>query len=581
MYDVLVVGAGHAGIEAALAAARLGCRTLVLTMSVESIGRMSCNPAIGGLAKGQIVREIDALGGEMAKAIDATGIQFRMLNTRKGPAVRSPRAQADKYAYSDFMRRVMLSTPNLTVQEDLVDDFLVRDGACAGVVGESGTSYDARTVIVTTGTFLQAIQHCGEVKRAGGRIGERSADRLSENLRRMGFEIGRLKTGTPPRLARESIDFSKTKIQNGDAVPRPFSHFTERIKQKQTVCWHTHTNERTHEILRANLHRAPMYSGQIDSVGPRYCPSVEDKVVRFADKSRHLIFLEPESLSTNEIYCNGISTSTPPDVQDEFVRTIPGLERAEFLRYGYAVEYDYAPPHQLHPTLETKVVRNLYFAGQINGTSGYEEAGGQGIVAGMNAALRVLGRAPFTLRRDQAYIGVLIDDLISMEHREPYRMFTSRAEYRLLLRSDNADRRLLPLGFAPESAKRRLEEKEAKIAKILEHLRRKNLIQLLRRPEARLEDVYNDDVPPDIREQVEIDVKYEGYIRRQKQQVDRLRRMEEQRIPEDFDFTRMRHLRNESRNKLDRFRPATIGQASRIAGVTPADVQLLLVHLGR
>jgi tRNA uridine 5-carboxymethylaminomethyl modification enzyme len=586
-FDVLVIGAGHAGIEAALAASRMGLETGILTLSLDSIGRMSCNPAIGGLAKGQMVREIDALGGEMAKATDATGIQFRMLNTRKGPAVRSPRAQCDKNAYARHMRDLLLRTPRLTVVQDTVEDFRVDDGRIRGATGRSGATYAARAVVVATGTFLKAIQHCGEVKREGGRIGEPSADRLSDNLRRLGFEVGRLKTGTPPRLARGSIDYSKVAVQPGDPEPVPFSHFTGRIERTQVVCWITYTNARTHEIIRANIHRAPMYSGQIRSVGPRYCPSVEDKVMRFADKERHQVFLEPEGPEVEEIYVNGISTSTPPDVQEAFVRTIPGLENARFLRYGYAVEYDYAPPHQLKPTLETRRIGGLFFAGQINGTSGYEEAAGQGIVAGINAALQIQGRPPFVLRRDEAYLGVLIDDLIRLEHREPYRMFTSRAEYRLLLRSDNADRRLMAyghrFGLISDEAMRRLESKEARIAETRRHLRRArrgqdSLEEILRRPEVSV-DGLGLEAPGDVLEQVELEVKYEGYIRRQHREVERFRKMEERRIPEDFDFAVLRHLRAEAREKLSRVRPVSLGQASRIAGVTPSDLQILSVHL--
>lgn len=581
MPEVIVVGAGHAGIEAALACARMGHETLVLTLSLEAIGRMSCNPAIGGLAKGQIVREIDALGGEMARATDETGIQFRMLNTSKGPAVRSPRAQCDKILYERRMARTLASEPRLRLVEDVAEEVLVEGDRVAGIRGRRG-EYLAPAVILTTGTFLKAVQHCGELKREGGRIHEPSAERLSDSLRRLGFEIGRLKTGTPARLRKDSIDFDRLQEQRGDPEPVPFSHFTTRFPvQPQISCWTTYTNERTHEILRANLHRAPMYSGQISSVGPRYCPSIEDKVVRFREKSRHLIFLEPETLDGDSIYVNGASTSTPPDVQEAFLRTIPGLERAEILRYGYAVEYDYAPPHQLRPTLETRRIRGLYFAGQINGTSGYEEAGGQGIVAGINAALRLQGRPPFILRRDEAYIGVLIDDLIRLEHREPYRMFTSRAEYRLLLRTDNADRRLMPHAFALGLLKDRsdFDSRERAIAAALAELRRTGKDALLRRPEVGIHDVLPG-LPRAVAEAVEIEVKYEGYIRRQAQDVERFRRLEEKLIPESFDYRRVRHLRFEAREKLERIRPRSIGQASRIAGVTPADLQLLLVHLG-
>src|ERR1043166_420387 len=580
MHDVIVVGAGHAGIEAALACARRGHETLVLTLKSEATGRMSCNPAMGGLAKGQIVREIDALGGEMAKATDATGIQFRMLNTSKGPAVRSPRAQCDKILYEQTMTRVLSTGPHVTVVRITAEEVLVEGDRVIGVRGTKG-EYLSRAVILTTGTFLKAIQHCGEVQRTGGRIYEPSAENLSENLRKIGFEIGRLKTGTPARLKKSSIDFDRVKVQAGDEHSAPFSHFTKSLPQPQTVCWITYTNETTHEIIRANLHRAPMYSGQITSVGPRYCPSIEDKVVRFREKTRHQLFLEPETLGGESIYVNGASTSTPPDVQEAFIHSVPGLEKAEFLRFGYAVEYDYAPPHQLRPTLETRRYRGLYFAGQINGTSGYEEAGGQGIVPGINAALALQKRPPFVLRRDEAYIGVMIDDLIRLEHREPYRMFTSRAEYRLLLRSDNADRRLIPYAFEFGLLKDRtaFDAKEAAIRDAIASLRSSGKDALLRRPEVSIDEVLPG-LPRAVGEQVEIELKYEGYIERQAGEVAKFRRLEGKTIPEKFNYAKLKPLRFEAREKLERVRPSSIGQASRIAGVTPADIQLLLVHLG-
>jgi tRNA uridine 5-carboxymethylaminomethyl modification enzyme len=596
-YDVLVIGAGHAGTEAALAAARLGAQTALLTTNCDTVAQMSCNPAIGGVAKGQIVREIDALGGAMGRAIDATGIQFRLLNRRKGPAMHSPRAQADKKLYQLEVKRIVEEQPNLVLRQETVEELLTEDfegrPRIVGVRVRGDAIYRARAVILTTGTFLQAIMHTGETKTAGGRAGEGTTAGISGALGRLDFELRRFKTGTPARLNGRTIDYSQTELQPGDDDPQPFSFLTDSLPSPQVPCWITYTNDAVHDLIRANLHRAPMYSGQIQSRGPRYCPSIEDKVVRFADKDRHQLFLEPEGRSTREVYVNGISTSLPRDVQDAMFRLIPGLEHAEIMRYGYAVEYDYAPPEQLWPSLETKRVAGLFFAGQINGTTGYEEAGAQGLMAGVNAALALRGDEPLVLGREQAYIGVLIDDLVTRGVDEPYRMFTSRAEFRLSLRQDNADRRLTPLarqiGLVDAARWERLAGKESEIAaaqELLESTRvgETNLLRLLRRPETTWDDAIREApalaaISREAALQVEYDVKYAGYVARQEIDVARQRRLGEKRIPSGFNFAAIAQLRNEAREKLSRVQPVSLAQATRISGITPADIALLLVHL--
>ncbi len=621
-WDVIVVGAGHAGIEAALAAARMGCETLMLTTNPDTIGQMSCNPAIGGLAKGHLVREIDALGGEMGKCTDMTGLQFRMLNTKKGPSVWAPRAQCDKKAYQFRMKWICERQPNLDIQQGQAAKLVHKDREISGVETTLGVQYRGKTVILTTGTFLRGLMHIGQDKQPGGRAGDAAVVNLSDSMREVGLELGRLKTGTPPRLLRRSIDFSKLETQSGDEPVPWFTYWKAdlwndalfHVEQGgkasrngqpvyppgsilaqidgQLPCHVTYTTDRTAELIRANLHKSPMYAGVIEGVGPRYCPSIEDKIVRFAEKERHQLFLEPEGIATDEIYVQGFSTCLPFEVQYDMVRSIIGCERAEILRPAYAVEYDFAFPTQLAPSLEAKACRNLFLAGQINGTSGYEEAGAQGLMAGINAARRVQEKEAVVLRRDQAYIGVLIDDLVTKGTTEPYRMFTSRAEYRLLLRQDNADARLSrkgnDIGLLSSDNMAVFESKNAFVEDEISRLKSTrdggtSLEQLLRRPEISYKDLpqRNETLSEEIVQQVEIAIKYAGYIDRQEIEVEKMRSMEEKQIPSWLEYERVTGLRTEARHKLAQIRPATVGQASRISGISPADISLVLVAMKR
>ena len=614
-FDIIVVGAGHAGCEASLACARLGLNTVMFTVSVDSIALMPCNPNVGGSSKGHLVRELDALGGEMGKNIDKTFIQSKMLNQSKGPAVHSLRAQADKQAYSTEMRKTLENTENLTIRQGEVTELLVEDGHITGVKTFSGATYHAKAVVLCTGTYLKARCIYGDVSNYTGPNGLQAANYLTDSLKKLGIEMFRFKTGTPARIAGNTIDYSKMEEQFGDerVVPFSFSTDPESVQIEQKSCWLTYTNEKTHEIIRANLDRSPLYSGMIEGTGPRYCPSIEDKVVRFADKKRHQVFIEPEGLYTNEMYIGGMSSSLPEDVQYEMYHSVPGLENARIVKNAYAIEYDCINPRQLYPTLEFKKIKGLFSGGQFNGSSGYEEAAAQGLIAGINAAMEVKGREQLILDRSEAYIGVLIDDLVTKENHEPYRMMTSRAEYRLLLRQDNADLRLRKkgweVGLIDDETYHKLQEKERRIQEEIERVEHATvggsaevqslleslnstllksgttIAELIRRPELNYKvlapiDKERPELPEDVCEQVEINIKYDGYIRRQMKQVEQFKKLEQKKLPEDIDYEDVGSLRIEARQKLEAYRPVSIGQASRISGVSPADISVLLVYLG-
>ena len=594
-FDCIVIGAGHAGVEAAHAAAKIGAKTALITISKDAIARMSCNPAIGGLAKGQITREVDALGGLMGLATDATGIQFRMLNRSKGPAVQSPRAQTDKYKYSQWLIQTLEETDNLNIIEAIVTDIITENNQVKAVRCNDSSMYKTKTVIVAAGTFLNGLMHIGTKTTPGGRINEPASIELSDCLKKLGLKMGRLKTGTPPRLDAKTVDYDKLEIQNGDPEPVPFSFINDSIKRPQIPCWITYTNEKIHNLLRNNLNRAPLYTGQIKSVGPRYCPSIEGKIVRFADKSRHQIFLEPEDENITTIYCNGISTSFPSDIQQQMLKLLPGTESAKIVHYGYAIEYDYCPPNQLKGNLETKDIAGLFLAGQINGTSGYEEAAAQGIIAGINAVRKLQNAEPLILNRTQAYIGVLINDLLTKQLDEPYRMFTSRAEYRLSLRSDNADRRLTQIGrstgLVDDYRWQKFQKKLNNIQKLKNYLTStkkdgRKLWDILHQPDNTLartlpdnEFVKNEHFDKTVIEAVIIDAKYEGYLEKQNKLVAAFHTLEKKKIPEKIDYTRIEHLRAEAKEKLSAFRPETLAQAARIGGITPADITVIQVFL--